>query len=83
MNSSNPARRRRTDFQDVFGYLFRDQSNTMVQKCWRSARTLLDDAELDHLIKHMLAVASSRQKRITKEVIEAVNGDKQTPSSSA
>jgi hypothetical protein len=64
-------------FQDVFGYLFRDPSPTMVQKCWRSARTLLDDAELDHLIRHMLAVASSRKKRITKEVVEAANGDGQ------
>jgi hypothetical protein len=35
------GRKRRTDLQDVFGNLFRDPSETMVQKCWRSARKLM------------------------------------------
>jgi len=37
-SSDQAGRKRRTDLQDAFGNLFRDPSETMVQKCWRLAR---------------------------------------------
>jgi hypothetical protein len=40
-SSDQAGRKRRTDLQDVFGNLFRDPSETMVQTGWRSARKLM------------------------------------------